>query len=330
MNDHKNVMVFAEITEGNLGAITKELLGGGKKLADYLGEELYAVLIGSNISDLASEAIAFGANKVFVVDHPLLKLYHTDPYILSMVKAIEKAMPRIIILGNTEVGQDLGPRLAFRLHTTIVTDCVELSIDPDTRLLIQTKPVYGEKAMACFASESCPQMATVRPKSMPPLERDDSRQGETIPIDADLDKSPLRAKVLERVQEQIEGVKLEDAEVIVTGGRGMGSLEDFKRLEETARILKGAVGATRAACDAEWAPTTIQVGLTGKIVAPRLYIAVALSGASQHIAGCSRSQTIVAINKNPSAPIFKEAKFGVVGDWKVTLPAFTKKIKELS
>lgn len=331
MADHKGIMIFGEMIEGKLGSITKELLGGGSRLSNALGEELYVVLIGSNVSRLADEAVAFGANKVCIVDHPSLEDYQADCFVSSMVKVLERVMPRILIMGQTSVGQDLAPRLAFTLGTTVVLDCVELSIDPDSKLLLQTKPVYGGKAWATFTSESFPQMATVRPKSMVPLERDELRKGEVIPININLDQSSIRTKLLEKIAEKREGIGLEDAEVIISGGRGIGGQDGFRQLEELSKLMKGtAVGATRAACDAGWVPSTIQIGLTGKIVTPKVYIATALSGSSQHMAGCSGSETIVAVNSDPSANIFKEAKFGVVGDWKIVLPTFIKKIVELS
>lgn len=330
MADCKGVMIYGEITEGKLAAITKELLGGGRALANALGEDLYVVLMGSNVRHLADEAIHFGADKVYAAEDQLFKDYLTDTFVSFMVKVVEQVMPRILILGQTSVGQDLSPRLAFRLETAVVLDCVELSIDLDSKLLLRTKPVYGGKAWATYACESYPQIATVRPKSMQPLERDDSRKGEVGVIDVSLDQSLIRTKVLEKVTEKREGIKLEDAEIIIAGGRGIGGSEGFKQLEDLAKLLQGAVvGATRAACDAGWVPSTMQIGLTGKVVTPRVYIATALSGASQHMAGCSGSDTIIAINKDPAANIFKEAKFGVVGDWKVVLPTLIRKIVEL-
>ena len=329
MAEYKGVLIYAEIGEGKLKAISTELLGCGQKLADDLGQELCAVLVGSDISSLAREVIAFGADKVYVVDAPLLKDYQTDSYVSVMEKVVKQVMPQILILGQTSIGRDLAPRLAFRLGTAAATDCIELAIDPDSKLMRQTKPVYGGNAQAIFACQSYPQIATVRAKAMSPLGRDDSRQGEVIIIEAGLDPSAIRTKVLEKVREEVEGIKLEDAEVIVSGGRGIGGADGFKQLEELAKILKGAVGATRPPCDNGWVPDSLQVGLTGKIVAPNLYIAVGISGASQHISGCSGAKNIVAINKDPEANIFKVAHFGVVGDWKKVLPAFTSKVKEL-
>ena len=330
MAENKGVMVFAEVKEGKLAAITTELLGCGRKLASDLGQELSCLLVGSDVSSLAQEAIAFGADKVYVVDDPLLKDYQTDSYVSVVEKAAKQAMPQILLIGHTSIGRDLAPRLAFRLETTVSTDCVQLDIDPDSKLLQQTKPVYGGNAQAIFTCQSYPQIATVRTKAMSPLERDDSRQGEVITIEAGLDPQVIRTKVLEKVVEEVKGIKLEDAEVVVCGGRGIGDAEGFTQLEELAKILKGAVGATRPPCDNDWVPSNYQIGLTGKIIAPDLYIAIALSGSSQHMTGCSGAKNIVAINKDPEANIFREAKFGVVGDWKELLPAFINKVKELS
>jgi len=329
MAEYKGVMIFGEAAEGKLASIATELLGCGRKLADDLGQELSAVLVGSGISNLAQEAIAFGADKAYVVDNPLLKDYQTDSYVSVMEKVAGQVMPQVLLLGQTAIGRDLAPRLAFRLNTAASLGCLELAIDPQSKLLLQTKPVYGGNAQAVFTCQSYPQIVTVRAKAMAPLEPDKSRKGEVITIDAGLDPSAIRTKVLEKVAEKVEGIRLEDAEVIVSGGRGIGSAEGFQQLEELARMLKGAVGATRPPCDNEWVPAGAQIGLTGKIVAPDLYIAVALSGSSQHMSGCSGSKTIVAINKDPEANIFREARFGVVGDWKKALPAFTEKLKEL-
>ncbi len=330
MADNKGVMICSEVIEGKLVPITMELLGGGRKLADTLGEELSAVIVGSGISDLAAQAIAFGADKVYVVDDPLLKDYRTDSYVAVMEKVVKEVSPNIVLMGQTAMGRDLAPRLAFRLDTAASTDCLELSIDPDSKLMLQTRSVYGGNAMGTYVCEGTkPQIATVRAKAMDPMEKDDSRKGEVVTIDAGLDPSMIRTTVVDKVKEEVEGIKLEDAEVIVCGGRGMGSGEAFKDLEILAKLLGAAVGATRPPCDNGWVPAGMQVGLTGKIVSPTLYIAVALSGASQHMAGCSGSKNIIAINKDAEANIFNEARFGVVGDYKKVLPAFTEKVKEL-
>jgi len=329
MAENKGVLIFCEASKDKLALIATELLGCGRKLADDLGQELSALLVGSGISNLAKEAIAYGADKVYVVDDPQLKDYQTDSYVSVMEKVVGQAMPQILLLGQTSIGRDLAPRLAFRLNTAASLGCLELAIDPQSKLMLQTKPVYGGNAQAVFTTDSFPQIATVRAKTMTPLEPDPSRKGEVVKVDAALDPSAIRTKVLEKVAEKMEGIRLEDAEVVVSGGRGIGAAEGFAQLEELAKLLKGAVGATRPPCDNEWVPAGAQIGLTGKIVAPDLYIAVALSGSSQHMSGCSGAKTIVAINKDPEANIFREARFGLVGDWKKALPAFTEKLKEL-
>jgi electron transfer flavoprotein alpha subunit len=329
MAEYKGVMVYCEVADGKLAAIATEALGCGRKLADELGQELCAALVGSDVSNSAPEAISFGADKVYVVDDPLLKDYQTDTCVTVMEKVVKEAMPQILVMGQTTTGRDLAPRLAFRLETAATLDCVELAIDPESKRLLQTKPVYGGNAQAIFAGESNPQLATVRVKVMAPLPPDAARKGEIIKVDAGLDASAIRTRVLDKVVEEVEGIKLEDAEAVVAGGRGIGSAEAFKQLEDLARLLKGAVGASRPPCDNGWVPETLQIGLTGKIIAPELYIAVALSGSSQHMSGCSASKNIIAINKDSEANIFREARFGVVGDWKKVVPAFTEKVKEL-
>ena len=329
MSENKGVMVHAEVIEGKLSGMATELLGCGRKLADELGQELSAVLVGSEVSGLAQDAITAGADKVYVVDDPLLKDYQTDSYVPVMEKVAKEAMPQILLMGQTNTGRDLAPRLAFRLGAAATMDCVALAIDPDSKRLLPTKPVYGGNAQAIFTGDADPQIATVRAKVMSPLAPDTSRKGEVVTVAAGLDPSAIRTKVVEKVKEEVAGVKLEDAAVIISGGRGMGSAEGFQQLQDLAKLLRGAVGASRPACDNGWVPDTTQVGLTGKIVTPDFYLAVGISGSSQHMAGCSGAKTIVAINKDSEANIFKAAHYGVVGDWKKVFPAFTQKVKEL-
>jgi electron transfer flavoprotein alpha subunit len=329
MAEYKGVLVVGDVVEGKLAAITTELLGCGRKLADGLGEELAAVLLGSGVKGLAAEAVAFGADKVYVVDDPLLENYQADAYVAVMQNVVAQAAPKVLVMGQTSMGRDLAPRLAFRLDTAVSMDCVELDIDPASKLLLMTRPVYGGNAKAIYTTECLPQIATVRSKAMTALVRDDARKGEVIDVPAGIDASVVKAKFVEKVKEEVAGVKLEDAPVVIGGGRGIGSPEGFAQLEELARLFKGAVGATRPAVDNGWVASTVQVGLTGKIVTPDLYIAVALSGSSQHMAGCSGSKTIVAINKDPEANIFREAAYGIVGDWKQAVPALMDKVKEL-
>lgn len=330
MVENKGVLIVGEISDGKLDPISTELLGIGRKLADDLGQELSAVLIGSELGDLANEVISFGAEKVYVIDNPLFKDYVTDSYVAALEKLINEITPEILLLGHTPMGRDLAPRLAFRLGTGVTLDCVDLAIDPDTKLLQKTKPIYGGNALAVYISEGHPQMAAIRAKTMEPLEQATSRKGEVISFDPAVDEGAVRAKVVDRVKEEVTGIKLEDAEVVVCGGRGIGSAEAFQQLYELANILNGAVGATRPSGDSGWVPDHYVIGLTGKLVSPTLYIGVALSGASQHLAGMSGSKNIIAINKDPEANIFQVAHFGVVGDWKKVLPAFTNKVKELT
>jgi electron transfer flavoprotein alpha subunit len=328
MADNKGVLIIGEVVEGKLAAITAELLGAGRKLADALGEPLSAALIGSGIKDNAQECIAFGADKVYVVDDPLLQDYQTDSYVAVAEKVVNEAVPKILLMGQTFLGRDLAPRLAFRLKTGLSMDCVELDLD-DSKALKATRPTYGGNAKAIFTTSGMPQMATCRAKAMTPLEKNDSRTGEVVTVDAGLDPSQMRIKVTGFAKEEVEGIKLEDADVVVSGGRGIGAAEGFAELERLAKLMKGAVGATRPVCDNGWLAASLQVGLTGKIVSPDVYFAIALSGSSQHMAGCSGSKTIIAINKDAEANIFKEAQFGVVGDWKKVMPALTDKIQEL-
>jgi len=329
MAESKGIMVYGEVVDGKLTSITTELLGCGRQLADELKEDLFCILVGDQLGEAPQQTIAHGADKVLTAENSLLKEYQTDSYVAVMEKAVKDMSPSILLLGQTSVGRDLAPRLAFRLGTTVSMDCLELAIDPETKLLQQTRSVFGGNARATFTSESSPQMATVRQKAMSPLEPDESRKGEITSITVDLDPASVRTKVIETVKEEVAGVKLEDAEAVITGGRGIGGPEGFQQLEELAKLLKGAMGASRPPCDNGWVPDTIQIGLTGKIVTPELYIAVAVSGSSQHIAGCSGSKNIIAVNRDPEANIFKEARFGVVGDWKQILPAFTQKVKDL-
>ena len=330
MAEYKGILVCGELMDGKLASITTELLGCGRKLADDLKEDLCCLLAGDSVGEASKEAIAFGADKVYTIEHPALKEYQADSYIQVAEKLAKDISPRIILMGQTSLGRDFAPRLAFRLGTSLTTDCLDLSINPETKLLVQTRPVYGGNAQAIFTSDVMPQMATVRTKAMSPLERDDSRKGEVIATKIDIDTSKVRTKILETVKEEAVGIKLEDAPVIVSGGRGMGGPEPFQTtLKELADLLHGAVGASRPPADNGWVSEALHIGLTGKIVAPDIYIAIAISGASQHTAGCTGSKHIIAINKDPEANIFREAELGVVGKYEEVVPALTNKLKEL-
>jgi electron transfer flavoprotein alpha subunit len=304
-------------------------MGTGIRLAGELGQDLNAVLVGSDVAGLAPELIAFGARKVYVVDDPLLKDYLTDSYLQVMAGIIEMSLPQVVILGQTLIGRDLSPRLAFKLQTAAVLDCIALEVDPATRRVWMTKPVYGGNALSVQACDYDPQIATIRAKVMSPAVKDAQRTGEIINLSTGLDPASIRTKVIDRQVETAAAIKLEDAKIIVSGGRGIGGPEGFNQLAELAKVLKGAVGASRPPCDNNWVSDTLQVGLTGKLVNPELYIAIAISGSSQHLAGCSGSKVIVAINKDPDANIFKGASYGIVADWKKALTAFTARVKQL-
>ena len=324
------VLIIGEVVEGGLLPITRELLGAGRRLADELSEGLSTLLIGASMGDASKEAIAFGADKVYMADDPLFSSYDTDCYTEVATRVCQELAPSILLLGQTDTGRDLAPRLASRLKTGLCMDCVELTIDPDTKLMLQTRPVYGGNALATMVCRSTqPQMATVRPKSMAPSERDDSHQGEVTPWKEVVDTSVMKTKLVDRVKEEEKGIKIEDAEVVVGGGRGIGSAENFSIISELAKLLGGAVGGTRPAYEEGWIPASVQIGMTGKIIGPKIYFAVALSGAMQHIAGCTGAKNIIAINKDAEANIFKVAHFGIVGDFKEVVPKLTEELKGL-
>jgi electron transfer flavoprotein alpha subunit len=260
----------------------------------------------------------------------LLDAYNSDAYTQTAASLCKKVLPSIMLFGHTDIGCDLSPRLNGRLGGGLAMECMALSIDPATKLLVSTRPVFGGNAYATMLSKSArPQMATIRAKTVPAAARNDARQGKVIPIEEKLDASAIKIKIVEKIKEEVEGVKLEDADVVVSGGRGMGNAQEFAKLRELANVLSGAVGATRVACDEGWAPATLQVGQSGKVVSPKLYIAIGLSGAMAHIAGCLGAKYIVAINKDKEANIFNVAHFGIVGDWKEILSPLTAKFKEL-
>ncbi len=320
------VLTVSEYVDGALDPISMELLGAARKLADELGQKVATVIIGSGVGDAGKDAIAYGADAAYVADDGKYANYQAEAYAAIVEQAAKELAPAIILMGQTSIGRDLAPRVAFKLQTGLSTDCITLKIDADSKRMVMSRAVYGGNAMADYVSETDPQMATVRVKSQEALEKDDSRTGEVKTIAADAD---MKIAFIEKVTEEVAGIKLEDADVVICGGRGIGSEEGFAQLNELAKMLNGAVGATRPPCDNGWIASTQQIGLTGKIVSPTLYIGIALSGASQHIAGCSGAKNIVAINKDPEANIFNVAHYGVAGDYKKILPAFIDKVKEL-
>ncbi len=321
------VLVFGELREGALSSGARESVAAGRQLVGTAGGGVSAVVVGTDVQGAAKDLIASGADTVYTAEGGGLANYQPDAYVRAVLAAEEKASPRIILMGHTDSAKDLAPKVAFRLSAGLTMDAVEIS-DSDGKLVV-TKPVYGGNAQATYETAADVQMATLRPKAVEALAPDSSRQGEITPLDVDLDPAGLKVKVLEVKKEQSTGVRLEDAPVVVSGGRGFGGPEPFVHLDELAEILGGAVGASRAVCDAGWMPHSIQVGLTGKTVTPDLYIAVAISGASQHLAGMTGSKTIVSINKDRDCNMFKEARFGVVGAWEEVLPAFIEMCREL-
>ena len=330
MADGTGVLILGDATGGELGSTTAELLAAGQRVAGDLGEELSVALLGDTVDAAAQQAIAHGAQKVYAVNSPLLANYNVDISLAALESLVNEVAPRVILVARTNEGRELAPRLAFRLGVGLAQDCLEVSVDPGEKRLLANRPVYGGNAIAVVSCDQNPQIAAVRPKAYEPTQADASRQGEVVSFPVELDASVAKTQVVDTVIEEAEGVKLEDATIVVSGGRGLGGPEPFAHLEELAKIMGGTVGASRAAVDSGWVPSSYQVGLTGKTITPDLYITVAISGASQHMAGCSGAKVIVAINKDAEANIFKDARYGVVGDWETVLPALTAAVKELS
>lgn len=321
MSGKGEIMIYAEVFDGWLHSSALELCTLGRRLASEQSGLASAILIGADVRGLASELISFGMDKVYVADDSQFQNYQPEAYTAVIEEVCRNVNPETLLLGQTLKGRDLAPRLAFRLKTGLATDCVEFVVDPSSKELLMIRPVYGAKALATLTSLTKPPIATVRSKAFSPAVKDEARTGEIIPLSVKLDPAMLRVKFIERIKQEAEGPKLEDAKVIVSGGRGLGRAENFAILQELAKILDGVVGGSRAAIDNGWLPSTRQVGLTGTIVSPRLYIAVGISGASQHMAGCASSQYIVAINTDPDAPIFRRAHYGVVADYKPVVTA---------
>ena len=330
MADGTGVLILGDASGGELSSTTLELLAAGQKVAADLGEELSVALLGDTLDAAAQSAIAHGAQKVYAVNHPLLADYQVDLHLTALEALCKDTSPRVVLVARTNEGRELAPRLAFRLGVGLAQDCLEVSVDVAEKKLLANRPVYGGNAIAVVSCDQTPQIAAIRPKAYEPAEADSSRQGEVISFPVDLDASMALTQVIETVIEEAEGIKLEDARIVISGGRGLGGPEPFSHLEELAKIMGGAVGASRAAVDSGWVPSSYQVGLTGKTITPDLYIMVAISGASQHMAGCSGAKVIVAINKDAEANIFKEARYGVVGDWETVLPALTATLRELT
>ncbi|MBI2886227.1 MAG: electron transfer flavoprotein subunit alpha/FixB family protein [Chloroflexi bacterium] len=334
MAGEKGILIGGELpSSGGRPGMTLELLSIGRKLADELNEELSVLLLGNGVNDAeGQELIAHGADKVYIINDPLLATYHPDTFATATEKALREIKPNIFLMGRSEIGQDVAPMVGFRLRTGVAMDCLDLQIDAASKKLMMIRPVYGGNARAHFVcTDVAPQMATVRPKTQDPAPRQEGRIGTVQHLSAALDASVKRSEwVAYNKWESAGGVTLPNAEIVISGGRGIGSAEAYKdTIEVCAGVVGGAAGASKACCDAGYAPPGLQVGLTGQRVSPKLYVAVAISGASQHIAGMGTSKNIVAINKDPDANIFKVSRYGIVADYKQVMPAFIKKCREL-
>lgn len=328
ISDYKDVWVFIEHKMGRIANVSFELLGEGRKLADALGCKLSGMLLGDGVEECAREAIRHGADKVYLTESPILKEYRTDAYTAGAVNLIKQYKPEIVIFGATTQGRDVAGTIATTICTGLTADCTGLDIDPETKLLRQTRPAFGGNIMATILCQNHrPQMSTVRPKVFAMPEKDDSRTGEIIREGLPIGEDKVRTKILEFLRVD-QTVNLLDAEIIVSGGRGLGGSEKFPVIRELAKVLGGAVGASRAAVDAGWIPYEHQVGQTGRTVRPKIYIACGISGAIQHQAGMKTSEIIVAINKDPEAPIFKIATYGIVADLFQALPMLTQEFKK--
>ena len=324
---HRGVWVFAEQRQGRLKNVAYELLSRGRELADTLQTDLSAVCLGYNIDDV-NQLIAYGADKVYLVDSPDFADNQEDLCTGQLAKLIQQHQPEIVIAGATSLGRSFIPRVAATLRTGLTADCTGLEIDTEKRLLLQTRPTFGGNIMAtiiCPAKR--PQMATVRPRVFRKNSPDPDRKGQIIKVDFQRGSITSKTRLLNFIDDLTETVKLEDADIIVSGGRGLGKAENFKLLAELAEVLGAALGSSRPPVDEGWLPYTHQVGQTGKTVCPRLYIACGISGAIQHLAGMQTSDVIVAINDDPNAPIFEVATYGIVGDLFQIVPMMIEKLK---
>ncbi len=330
LSAYKDVWVFCEQKKGVIQTISFELLGEGKKLAKKLGVKLCAVILGHDIESKIEELSARGADKIYIVDAPELKAYQDDSYTKIIVKLIEEYKPEIVLCGATTIGRSMISRVAVKIDAGLTADCTGLDIEEKERLLLQTRPAFGGNIMATIVTPNHrPQMSTVRHKVMKEADIHKSHKSEVIRKKYSADILKSRTTLLDIVEEIEETINLAEADIIVSGGRGLGGPENFSIIKDLAKVLGGAVGASRATVDADWMPYSHQVGQTGKTVCPKLYIACGISGQIQHLIGMQSSKVIVAINKDPDAPIFKVATYGIVGDLFDVVPALTKEFQKL-
>lgn len=327
-SDYKGIMVFAEQREGVLENVVLELIGKGKELADTLNEKVTAVLLGNNITSLTNQLIQNGADKVIFVDAPELNKYDTEAYTQAFSKIINKEKPGIVLIGATTIGRDLGPRISGRVNTGLTADCTSLEIG-ENRELLMTRPAFGGNLMATIiCPDHRPQMSTVRPGVMKKLMIDLEKKGEIEEVKIVFDNSKCRVKILEIVKEEKQKVDISEASILISGGRGLGTLENFKQLEKLADNLGAVTAASRAVIDSGWLGHERQVGQTGKTVRPDIYFAFGISGAIQHVTGMEESEYIIAINKDKDAPIFGSADLGIVGDANKVIPALLSALQK--
>lgn len=334
LHDYKGVFVFAQQVDAKVSGVSYELIGKAKELAADLNTDVTAVVLGSGIKALADDLAAYGADRVIVVDNPVLAEYTTEPYTQAMDAVIEEFKPEIVLYGATAIGRDLAPRISARVKSGLTADCTKLEIDPEAdkdsglHNLRMTRPAFGGNIMATILiKKNRPQMATVRPGVMQKLEKDTSRKAEVIEFNPELKANNKYVTVEEVVKKVTDKVDIMDAKILVSGGRGVGSQENFKLLYDFADVIGGTVSASRACVDSGWVEKDQQVGQTGKTVRPHVYFAIGISGAIQHLAGMEESDIIIAINKDETAPIFDVADYGIVGDLNQILPLLTEKVK---
>ncbi|MBX9972166.1 electron transfer flavoprotein subunit alpha/FixB family protein [Cytobacillus firmus] len=329
MDENRGVWVFIEQNDGKIEGVSLELLGAGRKLADKLDVPLSGVLLGYEIMSLSQEVIAYGADQVYVIDHEVMKDYRTESYMKAVINLAEKYKPEIFLYGATSNGKDLASAVATDLSTGLTADTTMLDVEVDKRLLEASRPAFGGNIMATIlCKKHRPQMATVRPKVMKALEPDHDRQGEVIEEAITLSEDDMRTKVIKIVKDVTKKVNLADAHVVVAGGKGMGDAQNFQLIHELADAIGATVGGTRDVVEAGWLPHEQQVGQTGETITPKIYFAIGISGAIQHVVGMKNSEFIIAINKDPDAPIFDVATYGIVGDALEIVPKLIKELKE--
>lgn len=330
IRDYKGVFVFVQQVDNKATSVSYELISKGKELAKELGTNVTAVLLGHKVDNLCANLAKYGADSIIVVDDPALETYMTEPYVHAMSEVIKARKPEVVLFGATAIGRDLAPRVSARLHTGLTADCTKLEIDSETKNLMMTRPAFGGNIMATIlCPEHRPQMATVRPGVMQKVEIDGEAKAVVEQFKLGDIAAHKNVEIMEIIKKTAGKMDIQDAKILVSGGRGMGSPENFKLLEELAQALGGTIASSRACVDAGWVEKDRQVGQTGKTVRPNLYIACGISGAIQHLAGMEESEIIIAINKDPGAPIFEVADYGIVGDAAKILPLFTEQVKKL-